>query len=71
MRGRKQHPDRDLRLRRALELAAAGCTVRDAARLQRIRPGAAKRRLRDAQTWLGADNTAHAVALAIRRGVID
>ena len=56
---------------RAIQLAAAGLTVQEAADHAGISPESQKAQLTLARQKLGAKNTAHAVAIAIRAGILD
>lgn len=55
---------------RVLEALAAGCTVRQAADMLGRRYETVQNQLHDARFILGAKNSTHAVALALRRRLI-
>jgi DNA-binding CsgD family transcriptional regulator len=55
---------------RVLAYAAAGYSVPQSARLLERSPETLKEQLKNAREKLGARNTTHAVAIAIRRGLI-
>jgi DNA-binding CsgD family transcriptional regulator len=56
---------------RAIGLAATGLTVQEAADYAGISFDAQKDQIAAARMKLGAKNTAHAVAIAIREGILD
>lgn len=56
---------------RALALVAEGCDYREAAEVAGVEHETIKKQLQNARRRLGARNTAHAVALAFRSGVLD
>lgn len=56
--------------RRALYLISLGFQNKEIARLDGVTQDAVKERLRRARVRLGASNTTHAVAIAIRRGLL-
>jgi len=56
---------------RALQLAAAGLTVQEAANYAGISFDSQKDQISSAREKLGAKNTAHAVAIAMRTGVVE
>lgn len=58
------------RTRKILWYASNGFTHTEAASEMKTTPDAVKRMRRDAIIVMGAENITHAVALAIRRGII-